>query len=70
MIIFILGLFEIISIAIFAIMSMCDGFIKVIPRYEDSDKCIGLTFMAFLGGWIFAPYFGYLAYKYITRNKK
>lgn len=65
----ILVLFEIISIMIFAIMSMCDGFYRIIPNYND-DKSIGLGFMAFVGGWIFAPYFCYLVYKYVTRNKQ
>lgn len=64
MIWYILLFFEIISIVIFAIMSMYDGFSKLIPNYYYDDKNFGMIFMTFLGGWLFMPYLAYLAYKY------
>lgn len=62
----VLTLFELISIIIFAIMTMSDGFEYIIPGYKDSysEKPIGMFFMAFVGGWLFAPYFVYLVYQY------
>lgn len=71
--IYIFVLFEIISVVIYAIMSMCDGFQMIIPGYKDydSEKPMGMGLMAFVGGWLFAPYFIYLAYKWykINQNK-
>lgn len=59
--------FELISIVIYSIMTMHDSFSAVIDNYTGlySDKPVGMAIMAILGGWLFAPYFIYLAYKYI-----
>lgn len=78
MIWYILLFFEIVSIAVYGIMYMCNGFKVIIPdygikkdRFDDlGQKVLMLFLMAFLGGWMFAPYFCYLAYKYATRNKQ
>ena len=67
----VLVVFELISIVIFSILYMSSAFHKIIPDYIYRDKygctetkLTGLTLMAFAGGWLFALYFIYLAYKY------
>ena len=68
---YIFMVFELVSIVIFSILYMSSAFQKIIPDYIFRDKygCPetklgGLILMAFVGGWLFAPYFIYLAYKY------
>ena len=69
---------EIVSIAIYGVMYMCDGFKSIIPDYgvkkdrydEFGQKVVMLFLMAFVGGWMFAPYFCYLVYKCVTQNKR
>lgn len=56
----------IISIAIYAIMAMQRMFEDVLPDWDKSvldDRPTGLALMAFLGGWMFAPYFIWLLWK-------
>ncbi len=66
----ILVLFEIISIIIYSIMTVHRLFPIVIDGYgfeEDDSRPAAL--MAILCGWIFAPYFVYLAVKVHIRKK-
>ena len=57
-----------ISIAIYCIMSISDCFYKLFVKYYDKSFIIGM--MAFVGGWMFFPYFIYLVYKYFSMNNK
>lgn len=61
----------ILSIAIYAIMSMQKMFEDVLPDWNKSiidDRTTGLALMAFLGGWLFAPYFAWLLWKWIRKR--
>lgn len=67
---------ELVSIAIYCIMRVYDGFDDVISnlinkdyyhRREDIER---LSRMAFAGGWLFALYFIYLAYKWMRSVRK
>lgn len=77
MIWYLILIFEIISIVIYGIMHISDSFQTVIPNYgikkdrldEFGQKVPMLCLMAFLGGWLFAPYFIYLAYKWYKLNQ-
>ena len=69
----------ILSIVIWCIMHLNDSFCKLFKEYGYKEKGVGtysyissewkpktkqICAMAFAGGWIFWPYFIYLAYKY------
>lgn len=61
----------IISIAIYAIMAMQRMFKDVLPDWDKSvldARPTGLALMAFLGGWMFAPYFIWLMWKWIGKR--
>ena len=53
---------EVISIAIYAILYLFDKMQIVIPKCNE-DKVFVLGVMAFVGGWVLAPFFIYLAIK-------
>ena len=63
---------ELVSIIIYCIMNLHNGFDDVIPDMVENcygtkhrPKLNSLFIMAFAGGWLFALYFIYLAYKWI-----
>ena len=73
MIFILLIVFWIISIAIYAIMAMQRMFKDVLPDWDKSiadDRPTGLILMAFIGGWMFMPYFVWLMWKYIKERTK
>lgn len=73
MIFILLIVFWIISIAIYAIMAMQRMFEDVLPDWHKSvldDRPTGLFLMAFIGGWMFMPYFVWLMWKYIKERTK
>lgn len=68
---------ELVSITIYCIMKLYNGFDDVIPDMvkdyygeKRRPKLDSLFTMAFAGGWLFAPYFIYLAYSWIKERKK
>ncbi len=64
----IFGIFEITSIFIAGVMCISGAIEEVVPNYYEGDKSLGLWTMVILGGWIFAPYFIYLAIKYFDKK--
>ena len=61
----------IISIAIYAIMAMQRMFGDVLPDWDKSGldaRPTGLALMAFIGGWMFMPYFVWLMWKWIRKR--
>ena len=63
-----LMIFELLSIAILAIMYISNGLPVVFSDFERRNKYSDITFtltmMALLGGWFLCPYFIWLAYRY------
>ena len=68
-----------ISISIWCVMHLSDCFYKVFDGYGYVSGNYGtywkpktkqLCAMAFVGGWMFFPYFIYLAYKYFSTKDK
>lgn len=62
-----------ISVASFCIMGMQGIFEEIIPDYKISEKGYMLGMMAFVGGWLFAPYFIWLitvATKKLKNNQR
>lgn len=58
---------ELASIAIWCIMTVQRMFNEILEGYGEfgDDRDILLGVMAILGGWLFAPYFAWLVYKWI-----
>lgn len=63
-------LFECGSIFICCVMVLSDAFNIVIKRKDLDDKPFLIGLMAVFGGWMFFPYFVYLAIKYFKIKRK
>lgn len=68
MILILFLVFEIISVFIYGTMFMQDCFADIIPNYSQDDKSFILGIIAICAGWIFVPYFVFLAIKYFVRK--
>lgn len=66
----ILLLFEFGSIFICCVMTLSNAFDVVIEREKHDDKPFLIGLMAVFGGWMFFPYFAYLAIKYFKIKRK
>lgn len=63
-------LFECGSIFICCVMTLSNAFDVVIEREKHDDKPFLIGLMAVIGGWMFFPYFVYLAIKYFKIKRK
>ena len=63
-------IFEFGSIFICCVMTLSNAFDVVIERERHDDKPFLIGMMAVFGGWMFFPYFVYLAIKYFKIKRK